>query len=144
VNDASLRSTSLANVLGPAGAVGVAVFGLLLAQDSLNHARLSPLHLGGLTVSLLGAGYGGFLDRARTAWFGWISYGAILPSAIAVLGLGIPSLRVGVLPKSDRGAFLVGLVVLAVSFPAAVIARRRARSRLAMVQSNSRPSGHDA
>jgi hypothetical protein len=124
-------------MLGAVGAVGVTVFGLLVAQDSLNHASFAPLHLGGLAGSLLVAAYGGFLDRARSAWFGWLSYGAMLPAAIVVLGFGVACLRTSIFAKTYPGAFLVGLLVLAMSFPATLVARRRAKSRLPLVQSNN-------
>jgi hypothetical protein len=138
VNSFSLPTTIVASVLGAVGALGVVVFGLLLAQDSLNHVSFASLHLGGMALSLLVATYGGFLDRRRSAWFGWLSYGALLPSAIVVLGLGVPSLLFGALPKTDWRAFFFGLLVFGISFPATLIARRRARSRLALVQSNQR------
>jgi hypothetical protein len=138
VNGASLRTAPVASVLGAAGALGIAVFGLLMAQDLLKHVSFSLTQLGGLALSLLVATCGGYWGRTRSAWFGWLSYGALLPSAIVVLGLGVPSLRLGALPRTDWGAFSVGLVILAVSFPATLIAQRRARSRLALVQSNNR------
>jgi len=141
VNDASLRTALIANGLGAAGAVGVAVFGLLLAQDSLNHVAFALPYLGGLGISLSIAAYGGFLDRKRSVWFGWLSYGALVPSSIAVLGLGMPSLRTGVLPKTELGTFCVGLLILVASFSGTLVARRRARSRLALGQSNNRWRG---
>jgi hypothetical protein len=125
----------VAGILGALGALGIVVFGLLLAQDSINHVSFALPHVCGLILSLFLATCGGFLDRTRSAWFGWLSYGALLPSAIIVLGLGVPSLRTGALPKADWAAFFVGLLIFAVSFPATLVARRRARSRLALVQS---------
>ena len=119
----------------------MAVSGLLLAQDSLNHAPFALPHLAGLALSMLVAACGGFMDRRRSAWFGWLSYGAMLPSAFVVLGVGVPSIQTGALPKADRGTFFVGLLIFAVSFPAALIARRRARSRMVLVQSNNRWRG---
>jgi len=141
VNDAALRTALIGNALGAVGAVGVAVFGLLLAQDSLNHVSFALPHLGGLAVSLPAAAYGGFLDRTRSVWFGWLSYGALMPSTIVLLSLGVPSLRAGALAKTDQGTFFAGLVVFALSFSGTLIARRRARSRLALVQSNNRWRG---
>jgi hypothetical protein len=143
VNGASLRIGLIARVLGAGGALGIMLFGLLLAQDALNHAPFAFLQLSGLTLSLLAATYGGFLDRTRAAWFGWVSYGALLPSAIVVLGIGMPSLRSrsGALLTTDWLPFFIALLVLAASFPATIIARRRARSRLALVQSNQRWRG---
>ena len=139
--NASLRTALIGNVLGAVGAVGVAVFGFLLAQDSLNHVSFASPHLGGMAVSLPVAAYGGFLDRARSVWFGWLSYGALMPSAIVVLSLGVPSLQTGTLSKTDRGTLFVGLLIFAVAFLGTLIARRRARSRLALVQSNNRWRG---
>jgi hypothetical protein len=127
VNSASLRNALVPSFLGAVGAVGMGVFGLLLAQDSLNRVSFALPHVGGLALSLLVATCGGFLDRTRFAWFGWLSYGALLPSAFVVLGLGVPSLRTGALPKACGSAFFVGLLLFAVSFPATLIARRRAR-----------------
>ena len=141
MNGASLRTTLVASVLGTVGALGLAVFGLLLAQDSLNHVSFALSYLGGLGLSLLFAACGGFLERTRSAWFAWLSYGALLPSAIVVLGLGVPAIRSGTLAKMHWSVFFLGLLIFAVSFSATLIARRRARSRLALVQSNNRWRG---
>ena len=141
MTDASVRTALVASVLGAVGAVGMAVSGLLLAQDSLNHVSFALPHLAGLTLWLLVATCGGYMDRARSAWFGWLSYGAMLPSAFVVLGVGVPSLRGAALPRADWGTFFAGLPIFGVSFPAALIARQRARSRLALVQSDNRWKG---
>jgi hypothetical protein len=98
----------VAGILGALGALGIVVSGLLLAQDSINHVSFALPHVCGLILSLFVATCGGFLDRTRSAWFGWLSYGALLPSAIIVVGLGVASLRNGALPRWTGSHFSLG------------------------------------
>jgi hypothetical protein len=142
--EASVRNSLVASILGAVGSLGMAVSALLLAEDHVNHTQPASSRAGGLAISMLVAGAAGFLGRTRTPWFAWVSYGAMLPSAIVLLGFGGSLLSVGAFPHSDKGLALLSLAVLAISLPATLIARRRIRARLALAQSNNRSSGRDA
>jgi hypothetical protein len=141
LSSASVRASLIANLLGAAGAIAAAAFGVLLAQDSLNVVGFLPSHVGGAALGLIVAGLGGVLDRHRSAWFGWLAYGTMLPSGILVLSLGVVHIQTRTLAGADSAVFLVSLLAFAISLPATLMARRRARSRLALVQSNFRESG---
>ncbi len=134
----SFRTVFDGSVLGPIGALGMTVFILLLAQDSVNSIPLATSHFAGLTVALIIAVSGGYAGRRRAPWFGWISYGTMVPSAVIAIGLGLPFLLFGALTNGTAVPLYVSLVLLGVSLPAALVARRRVRSTIARVQSNNR------
>jgi hypothetical protein len=126
----SIRLGHFGHVLGAVGAFGALYSAILVVQDSLDGVSLAVTHISALALSLFAATCGGLLDRARTPWFGWLSYGALLASGGLVLLLGIIHVRTATWPKADLGLLVISLVVFAVSLPATLVARRRARDRL--------------
>ena len=72
---------------------------------------------------------------------GWLAYCAMVLSGGTALTLAVVHVRTGTLPGKDWPLLRVSLLVFAISLPATLVARRRARSRLALVQSNNRWNG---
>jgi hypothetical protein len=121
------RPTAL--ILGAISAAAVAISGILLGADFLNHSGNNLGHFAALGVSALMAGLIGALGRDATPWFGWLSYGFMLGSAVLGLGLGAAVLRTGTLPHdlSYRAVLGTSLLILVLTIPVVVYARRQAR-----------------
>jgi hypothetical protein len=115
----------------------MSVCGLLLAQGAINAAPLSMAHAAGLAVAAVAAVCGGLLDRVRGApWFGWLAYGALMPSALVALGLGVVYFRTGALPAASSALVPIAVAALVLALPGTIIARRRARARLALARAD--------
>jgi hypothetical protein len=121
------RPTAL--ILGAISAAAVAISGILLGADFLNHSASNPVHFAALGVSALLAGLIGALSRGAATWFGWLSYGLMLGSAVLGLGLGAAVLRTGTLPHdlSYRAVLGTSPLILVLTIPIVVYARRQAR-----------------
>jgi hypothetical protein len=121
------RPNPAALILGAISAASVAISGILLGVDSLNHSAANPAHFAALGVSALLASLSGALGRGATPWFGWLSYGLMLGSAVLGLGLGAAVLRTGTLPHdlSYRAVLGTSLLILVLTIPVVVYARRQ-------------------
>lgn len=116
--------------------IALGVSELLALLDWLNHSYPSLPHLLALGLSLTACGVGGFLDRARTAWFGWLAYGTMMAS----VGLGMP-LAMAVIEArawppdpNFREVIIMSLLLFSLSLPAVLLARRRIRSASPVTQ----------
>jgi hypothetical protein len=117
-------------ILGAVSAAAVAVSGILLGADFLNYSAFNPVPLAALGVSGLLASLIGALGRGPTPWFGWLSYGLMLGSAVLGFGLGAAVLRTGTLPHdlSYRAVLGTSLLILVLTIPVVVFARRQAKA----------------
>lgn len=123
------RPRPAALILGAITAAAVAISGILIGADFLNHSAFKAAHFAALGISAILAGLFGALGRGVTPWFGWLAYGLMLGSAVLGLGLGAAVLRTGTLPQdlSFRAVLGTSLLTLILAVPVVVIARRRAR-----------------
>jgi hypothetical protein len=124
------RPRPAALILGAISAAAVAISGILLGADFLNHSASNAVHFVALGVSVLLAGLIGALGRRGAApWFGWLAYGLMLGSSVLGLGLGAAVLRTGTLPHdvSFRAVLGISLLILVLTIPVVVYSRRQAR-----------------
>jgi hypothetical protein len=123
-----LRPAAL--ILGAISAAAVAISGILLGADFLNLSASNPVHFVALGVSALLAGLLDALGRGGAApWFGWLSYGLMLGSAVLSLGLGAAVLMTGTLPHdaSYRAVLGTSLPILVITILVVVYSWRQAR-----------------
>lgn len=113
------------------GALGVALSGVLLGVDTLNHSEWVPSHIAGLGASILFSALVSALARRLTPLIGALAYGAMMASSVFVFGLGVAVLKTRVFPADQdfRRVLLASVVVLAVALPAVLTIRRRERAR---------------
>jgi hypothetical protein len=125
------RAYTARDVLWAVAAIGVALSGLLLGVDSLNHSKWAPTHIAALGASLLASVLVAALARRLTPLFGALAYGAMMASSVFVFGLAIAVLKTRVFPADPdfRRVLLVSAVVLAVALPTVLTIRRRERAR---------------